>query len=758
MADEETRQSAIALLSKQLKFPEDLHTKMPLLKKRYASELSSLSAQLASQIQLSVSNVHSGMDVLVESERKIDLIRENLGHVEQLSREASNLIDNFEYINQISRCNQNFSKTRQVLEKFQDLDGELERVKELLDQDDREDEIPSCDNVLLVHYYLWKLEDFRCRIMAQMQDSTSDIILVLQRYFQKLDVLADRFNVMIWRIVARLDWYAMNGQGDVVVKIAKIIEKEEKEDELALEVQQGVKSDKEAARQAALFNSFRLQRERKNYRSKLFDTLNNSIITKFRTQVKESINEISECLDKMNFFVQDLDMIKEIYEPRFPPKYRILDYLVTQYHRNIYDILNSIITKDIGPSDILQIIGWVKEYYEIMAERFAVESDLLEPPLLDKKEPMLIQEYMTMSKQKLNEWIGNLMQAEEKKFVNREGAPETDSNGKYFTTAAIDLFQIVKQHLDPVSNCTKGRLLFDVVMEISRGIQSFQKGMIAVMEREAALFAEKEDSIAAGFEDYVIMIANSCLRFIEFMDEISKQIENDLDDSFKIEATAALKACNDGFLKVAKTSNQILLDCVFKLCKPLFPQFFTSTWYGGEVQETIFATFDDYLIDYVEKTEEYLFGKLVMEILEKFILSYLDALRSKNAKLKDNFIEIMQDDYQLLVEFFSKYRPQKRIQRACEPIEKIISLLGSSEDSVFLDFYALFQAYADVPFSFIEEILAKRNDLEKAQLKAILETCKAKMKEEKSSTTSNTQVASVFSKLGKGEKTGLLRF
>lgn len=224
-----------------------------------------------------------------------------------------------------------------------------------------------------------------------------------------------------------------------------------------------------------------------------------------------------------------MDQVKEIYVPRFPKKYNIFEYIVVQYHRNIYDILNSILTKkDIGPSDILQTIGWVKEYHEIMNERFKVPEEILEPPLLDQKEGILIQEYMNLSRQKMNEWINNLLLAETKKFMDREGAPEIDPNGKYFTTAAIDLFQIVKQHIDPVSFATKGRLLFDVVMEVSRSIQAYQKGIMSAMESEHEKFIEKSDSVNPGFEDYIIMIANSCLRFIEFMDEITKQVRSNI--------------------------------------------------------------------------------------------------------------------------------------------------------------------------------------------------------------------------------------
>ncbi|KAJ3034579.1 hypothetical protein HDV00_004942, partial [Rhizophlyctis rosea] len=63
-------------------------------------------------------------------------------------------------------------------------------------------------------------------------------------------------------------------------------------------------------------------------------------------------------------------------------------------------------------------------------------------------------------------------------------------------------------------------------------------------------------------------------------------------------------------------------------------------------------------------------------------------------------------------------------------LEKIISLIESEAGMAFLDFYALWKQFPDVPMDFVENVLSKRDDLDKAQVKEIMETCRTKAKEE----------------------------
>lgn len=62
-------------------------------------------------------------------------------------------------------------------------------------------------------------------------------------------------------------------------------------------------------------------------------------------------------------------------------------------------------------------------------------------------------------------------------------------------------------------------------------------------------------------------------------------------------------------------------------------------------------------------------------------------------------------------------------------IEKVHILLESNRRMIFVDYYNLRQAYPDVPLTFVENILSKRDDLDKSALKDIMEGIKAKARE-----------------------------
>jgi len=59
----------------------------------------------------------------------------------------------------------------------------------------------------------------------------------------------------------------------------------------------------------------------------------------------------------------------------------------------------------------------------------------------------------------------------------------------------------------------------------------------------------------------------------------------------------------------------------------------------------------------------------------------------------------------------------------------------------------LYKEYPDVPLNLIENVLYKRDDLQNAQVKEIMEQCHQKAKEEKEKDVEAKEITTVFSKL-----------
>ena len=127
-----------------------------------------------------------------------------------------------------------------------------------------------------------------------------------------------------------------------------------------------------------------------------------------------------------------------------------------------------------------------------------------------------------------------------------------------------------------------------------------------------------------------------------------------------------------------------------------------TDWYAdpGALVSTITATFDDYFHDYREKSEEFLFAKLIADVLERFMLLYLDMLRAKGIKFRQDAIApCFAADVEQLSSFFTQYRDASKVEKALDPLLRITSLIATSSKMIFLEFFAMYQVYTDIPLS-----------------------------------------------------------
>ncbi|KAG5457574.1 MAG: exocyst complex component Sec6, partial [Olpidium bornovanus] len=304
--------------------------------------------------------------------------------------------------------------------------------------------------------------------------------------------------------------------------------------------------------------------------------------------------------------------------------------------------------------------------------------------------------------------MANLLKTEQSDFVSRENPPEADANGVYGTQAAVIMFQMCVACL-----------------------RDAQKKWTDLLESEFRKQVERPQEGADGLVDYVIAVANDHLRCGEFAEGIARRMDRVIEDACKPRMNEALNGCVDGFMKVARHADQILIDIAFHDVRGVFAQLFTGPWYDGDLMSLIILTLNDYLTDYQQHLQEYLLSKLTGDMLDRFLASYIEAMRNKGSKFRiPAALDRMTADIAMSVEFFSRFKSAKRVEKAFDVLHKLQTLLGSSKKMVFLDYYSLKKAYNDVPLAFVEDILSKRDDMDKASLKDAMESIRAKAKEE----------------------------
>lgn len=663
------------------------------------NDLTGLEAQLRSSVRVQIENTRDSLRLLAESQDRLRAGGEALSRVAGLCQQSEELIENYPFINQVSCTHQNFVLTKRVYEELCALDAKVERCAALLDADQ---ESGRPDNLLLVYHYLVRLEVFRKQTLDLMQNAPSTAVYTIKRYFNKLDELGKAFDQFYWELPRQLFKMIEQGQGRYIVAMIKVL--------MAMETSQ---------------------------RSRFTSILDELITNRFNAAISasgcNSAEDMVTALEALSFWQADLLMVRNDLALKFPPSFNILDWFLLTYHRNIHAIISPYLKSKLGPADILYLIGWVHAYHDEMASQLGISSEDLEPRLLEDREAELIAEYVALSRGKMNEWIGNLLAVESKTFVERPQAPETDADDRYMTPSGIDLYQIVKQHMDTAAGASRDRLLLEIVAECVKSVNGFINGMSRTLAVEKNKYFEKPDDVPPLFEDYVITLGNTCLRWVSYVQELVEDMEEVLASEYVAQASKTLKSLSENFVSLAKDCTQVLVEIIFQSVRPALQQLFTVTWYGKErLVETVVATFEDFFGDYKRHADPFLLNKLITDVLERIVILYLVQLRSKNSRLKmPSAQEGLAADVQTMISFFSQHRELERVRKFTDPVSKFIDLVTSSDKMIFLEFVSFWKTYPDMPMALFEEVLSKRDDLDKTAVKHIMENCRNKTREEK---------------------------
>ncbi|KAJ3028606.1 SNARE-binding exocyst subunit S6, partial [Rhizophlyctis rosea] len=640
----EATSAAITRIADILRHPDDLTNKLPSIRKRFAIERASIEAQLKTAVESQLDDAQRGLEVLGVASAETERVRGNLGGIDSLCADAQNTIRNYARIKKISRTHQNFAATKSMVEQFQSLNNQVSRIQKLLQEDLDQlaylDDNPA-DNLLLIHYQLQQLETFRNTTMARCTTTregispSADTLNTLNEYFRKVDQLESDFDGYFWTIARRTLKLVMGGRGECVVQMVKVIEMEERADEVA-SVQETVVSPVSGEGGASqISREVTHPRPIKSYRIKFFDVIRDAIGAEIAALYEQKKHDILGLLAGADTVIDNLIIVHDELIPRFPKRYNIFYFYVLEYHRAIYDMVNKVITSgEMEAGEILVLIKWVRDYYSSMSSRLDVGEDLLEPRLLDNREDELQAEYVHLVRSKLGEWLANILNTETYDFLERAHPPETDGSGQYLLTGSIIVFQMFNQQVDVVASSSRGQLLYDVVCECCVTLDEFHKAWLKILDSEYEKFVSRSVELAEGLPEYVVALANDCLRSTEFSEAIGTRIEPMLDAPFNQKAAAKIKAALEGFMKVSRRALQILLDITISDLRPAFHLFYTPQWYDQDLMRLVIGTLDDYTEDFKFHMAEYLFNKFTTDLLEKVVVLSLEALSPKNKNAK----------------------------------------------------------------------------------------------------------------------------
>ncbi|OCK83241.1 exocyst complex component Sec6 [Lepidopterella palustris CBS 459.81] len=729
-------------LAELLRHPEDLD-KIPALKAEFTRKKAAIDGQLRHGLKEQLEVTQAGMNSITDGQRAVNLIKEEMMKIDKLCAEAQNMIRDFPHINLVARTHRNFEQVEKMKTDIGSFEDNLSRLEALLRQDDEDPE--NQPNLLEIHYGLTQLRDIRDEAMDQIKSSeeTSTELIenlrldtgsTVQEYFNRLNEVVDWFDDHVGNACMNLIPLVQSGNDGMVVRLALVIEEEEKKDSKVKALQEAQREYKELA---ARFKSIATgPKELRGYKEKFLKAIEASAKAQIDLSDQAFLEDPSKLDKATRWYFNDLNTVQKGMMKLMPKKWRIFKTYVNIYHKLMHDwLLERIDDQDLKPTHMLAMIHWVDKYYAKMEKLGVLEEDL-SPHLIDNRAAELVREYRQLIIKAVEEWMDRMAVTDKRNFLNRiEAALDTDENGCYRTKTLGDMWRMLQEQLLVASSSDRTDVAEGVIDAMFRALASRQRMWESLADAELAKFAAptaEQDGLQL-VQDWLVAIANDQIACIDdgdqdtnstvsYLSSFQRDITPLVSPAYTTTILTQIDVLRDGYVDLGTHCIHIFASLIFTVdFRSIMSEFFTPNWYSQKRVGQIVSTFQDYLADYERVLHPSLRDILVEELSDEFLVYYLSAVRNKGAKFRraDPFTDKIKDDVVTAFNYFEAFPSFPEIKMKWRVVDGFVKLLEADKAQVPAVYEQFKGQYWDVQIGWVEAVLRARDDFERSMLNAV---------------------------------------
>jgi exocyst complex component 3 len=732
-------ESATVKLAELLRHPEDLE-KIPALKAEFTRKKAAVDGQLRHGLREQLEVTQAGMNSISDGQRAVNLIKEEMQKIDKLCAEAQNMIQDFPHINLVAQTHKNFEQVEGMKRDIDSFGARVENLEYLLGQDDEDP--ANQPNLLEIHYGLTQLREVRDQAIRQIKasdDVSMELIdnltlesgVTVQDLFGRLDDVIEWFDKHIGEACINLIELVQTGNEGMVVRLALVIEEEEKSDTKAQALQDAQREYKDLA---ARFKSIATgSTELRGYKDKFIK----SIEFVCKANFDETNEKFMEEPDKLNkafkWYFNNLNTVKLGMQKLMPRKWKIFKTYVNIYHKHMHDWLVGLAdNQELGPQYLLNLINWVDRYYINMA-KLGFTEEMLQPHVVDNRVPELVRNYRQIIIDRIEEWMDRIANSEKKMFAERDqSALGPNAEGYWQTKTLGDMWTMLGQNLSVAANSDRTDVAEGVIESMFRALTSRQRMWQTLMENERASYAVPNSSTdgVEDFQQWLMSIANDQIICIDESDEnqtsflgnFERDITPLVSQAYVPNMATQIEALKNNYIDLATQCIHIWCQVIFYSdFREVIKMIFTPDWYGERHMEQMIRTFADYMDDYETVIHHSLFDIVIDQLADELLISYLSAVRNKGAKIKraDPFIDKIRDDCATAFEFFNRYPPGADVKERWRVIQDFLSLLSEDKQNIPRVYENFKYRYPDLQIGWVEAVLRCRDDFERSMLNEV---------------------------------------
>ncbi|KAI9754932.1 MAG: SNARE-binding exocyst subunit S6 [Lichina confinis] len=744
-------------LADLLRHPNDLD-KIPALKSEFTRKKAAIDGHLKEGLKEQLDITQAGMSSISDGQRTVQLVKEEMMKIDRLCAEAQSLVTHFPQIGLVSQTHRNFAMVEAMRSNLDSFNGRVAAVEALLRLDD--DDLENMPNFLSVHYELSQLRNIRDEAMDQIKKTTdASLQSTLEDFFARLEEPIGWFDEHVGLVCLNMISLVQNGNNGLVVRLAIIVEEEERNDKKIRAMQEAQKEYKELA---ARFKSITTgPKELRGYKEKFLECIRAHAQEQFDKAIEQFLDDPDRLEKSMRWFFNDLNTVKLGMVALMPKKWRIFRTYGDIYHGLMHDNLVRLIDDpELKPPQMLAIVHWVDKYYAKMA-RLGYDRRELGRHVIDDRAGELIQEWRQLIVKFLDEWISRIFEADRKEFGER--SPDTldrDENGCFRTRNVVDMWRMLREQTLVAAASRLNEVTEGVIDAMLRVLRTRQSAWQKMVDDECARYANANAGTSSGsgsgsgvdqdgyqtLQDWLVAVANDQIACIDdnedagqlgYLTRFRRDFEGAVSSAYLAQASGEVEALRNGYVDLSTHCITCFTKLVFVVdLRSTLADFFTGRWYGEAGMARIVSTFEDYLNDYAQVLHRSMFDILVEELADTLLERYLGGVRNKGAKFRrtvaasasasgsasppDPYEAKLRDDVLTAFAFFERFPAAfgaiKAKWRVVDWFSRLIAADKHALPALWIDFRA---EHPDAHLSWLEAVLRARDDFDRATLNAV---------------------------------------